>query len=74
MNTTVLLTPPRLQTGGCWSAAVGGPALVNTIVASAEIYSPGAPAPEDATPPHCLKRRTARGSQTAMSRLHEPQK
>ena len=30
----------------------GGYRPVNTILASAEIYSPGAPAPEDATPPH----------------------
>jgi Galactose oxidase, central domain/Kelch motif len=30
----------------------GGSAAVNTTLASAEIYSPGAPAPEDATPPH----------------------
>ena len=30
---------------------MGGFAASNTILASAEIYSPGAPAPEDATPP-----------------------
>ena len=51
----------------------GGFAAGTTILASAEIYSPGAPPPEDATPPKChAPRRTARGI-TPMSPLHAPQ-
>ena len=45
--TATLLPDGRVLVSG----GFGGPVVANTILASAEIYSPGPPPPDDATPP-----------------------